>query len=130
MSLILVIDDDPLMRKTIRRILTSSGHTIVEAGNGREGLAAFESSAPDIVITDILMPEKEGIETIIELCKAERRAKILAVSGSLAGGGTDFLAMASKFGADLVLQKPFRASELQQAVTTLAAASGTELKRS
>jgi CheY-like chemotaxis protein len=126
MSLVLIIDDDPQMRTVIRRILTSAGHRTIEAGNGREGLDAFRSFAPDIVITDILMPEKEGIETIIELCKAKRRAKILAVSGSFTDGGIDFLAIAGKFGADLVLQKPFRADELQDAVSRLAALPGAD----
>ncbi len=122
MPLVLVIDDDPQMRATVRRMLTSSGHAVIEASDGCEGLAAFQSHAPDVVITDIMMPGKEGLETIIEL-RATGHAKILAISGSWAGGDADFLQMAKKLGADLVLQKPFRAAELQEAVNVLTAAS-------
>lgn len=122
MPLVLVIDDDPQMRATVRRMLTSSGHTVVEASDGYEGLAAFQSHAPDVVITDIMMPGKEGLETIIEL-RATGHSKILAISGSWAGGDADFLQMAKKLGADLVMQKPFRAAELQEAVNVLTAAS-------
>ncbi|HEX3430954.1 MAG TPA: response regulator transcription factor [Rhizomicrobium sp.] len=126
MSVVLIIDDEPQMRSMMRRVLAAAGHSVVEAGNGREGLAAFQSYAPDIVITDIIMPEKEGIETIIELCQATHRAKIIAVSGSFTHEGPDFLTMASRFGADVVLQKPFRAAELQHAVERLTAAARTD----
>ena len=126
MPLILIVDDNPQMRATMRRILVSSGYSVIEAGDGREGLELFRSHAPDVVVTDIVMPEKEGIETIIEMSRAASRTKIIAVSGSLAAGGPDFLTMAGRFGADLVLQKPFRAAELQKAVKTLLAPAKTE----
>src|ERR1700674_1146446 len=100
MPLVLVIHDDPQMRVTVRRMLTSAGHTVIEASDGCEGLAAFQSHAPDVVITDIMMPGKEGLESIIEL-RASGRSKILAISGSWAGGDADFLQMAKKLGADL-----------------------------
>ncbi|HEX4080675.1 MAG TPA: response regulator [Rhizomicrobium sp.] len=123
MPLVLIIDDDAQMRATMRRILTSAGHRVVEAADGREGLAAFQSHAPDVVVTDLVMPEKEGIETIIELRRANHRTRILAVSGSLVRGDLNFLAMAGELGADLVLEKPFRAAQLQEAVNSLAAAA-------
>lgn len=126
MPLVLVIDDDPQMRATMRRMLTSSGHTVIEACDGHEGLAAFRARAPDVVVTDIVMPEQEGFQTIIELRRATRRAKILAVSGSWVAGEIDFLAMAKRLGADLVMQKPFRAAELQKAVNRLATAAATD----
>jgi two-component system chemotaxis response regulator CheY len=123
MPLVLIIDDDAQMRKTMRRILTSAGHEVIEAADGREGLAAFQTHSPDVVITDLVMPEKEGIETIIELRRVAQYSRILAVSGSLVDGNSSFLAMAKKLGADLVLEKPFRAAQLQQAVDDLAAAA-------
>ena len=121
MALVLVIDDDALMRATIRRMLTF--HTVIEASDGREGLAAFQSRAPDVVITDILMPEKEGIETIIELRRVNRHVKIIAISGGGSSGTLDFLSSAKKLGADLVMQKPFRAVELLAAVNSLSPGS-------
>lgn len=121
MSLVLVIDDDPHMRTAMRRMLTAVGHQVIEASDGCEGLAAFQSHAPDVVVTDLVMPEKEGIETIIELRRATRQTRILAVSGSLVDGGASFLAMAKRLGADLILEKPFRAAQLQEAVNRLAA---------
>ena len=124
MALVLVIDDDAQMRATIRRMLASSGHSVIEAGNGREGLAVFQSRAPDIVVTDIIMPDKEGIELIIELRRTNRRTRILAISGGGASGTVDFLSVAKKLGADLVMKKPLRAAELQEAVNGLAADSG------
>jgi DNA-binding response OmpR family regulator len=119
MALVLVIEDDALMRATIRRMLAS--HTVIEASNGREGLAAFKLRAPDIVITDILMPEKEGIETIIELRAASSLSKIIAISGGGSSGTLDFLTSAKKLGADLVMHKPLRAAELLAAVESLCA---------
>jgi CheY-like chemotaxis protein len=130
MAQVLLIDDDPKMRTTLRRILESAGHAVLEAGNGREGLSLFQSRAFDVVVTDIIMPEKEGIETIIELRRTARGSRILAISGGGHAGKVDFLAVAKKLGADLVLQKPIRAAELLRAVATLVeapppAATGT-----
>jgi CheY-like chemotaxis protein len=118
MALVLVIDDDPQMRSTLRRILLSAGHVVSEASNGREGLALFQSRPPDVVITDIIMPEKEGIETIIEMRRGGHGSKILAISGGGHAGKVDFLSVAKKLGADRVLQKPIRAAELIEAVNS------------
>lgn len=126
MALVLLIDDDPQMRSTLSRILASAGHAVVEAGNGREGLAMFHARPPDVVVTDIIMPEKEGIETIIEMRRMSQRSRIVAISGGGHAGKVDFLTVAKKLGADLVLQKPIRAAELLRAVDNLfpSAASG------
>lgn len=121
MALVLLIDDDPQLRNTLRRIVASAGHTVLEASDGREGLALFNSQPPDVVITDIIMPEKEGIETIIELRRSSHGSKILAISGGGHAGKIDFLTVAKKLGADLVLQKPIRAAELLNAVASLVA---------
>jgi CheY-like chemotaxis protein len=121
MALVLVIDDDPQMRNTLRRILASAGHKVLEASNGRDGIALFQSHAPDVVVTDIIMPEKEGIETIIEMRRLGCGSKILAVSGGGHAGKVDFLTVAKKLGADLVLQKPIRAADLLHAVGNVVA---------
>src|SRR4051812_6717914 len=91
MAAILVIDDEAPMRRTIRRIAETAGHTILEAENGREGVRLFQDHRPALVITDIMMPEKEGIETIREIRAVEAATKILAVSGGGARGELAYL---------------------------------------
>jgi DNA-binding response OmpR family regulator len=121
MALVLVIDDEPQMRRMIRRILSAAEHDAIEAANGREGLAMFQKYRPDIVVTDILMPEKEGIETILEIRRVNAATGIIAISGGGASENLMFLDIAQKFGADAVLAKPFRAQELIDAVAGLLA---------
>jgi DNA-binding response OmpR family regulator len=109
---ILLIDDDAMLRQTIRKMLESAGHEVVEAENGRAGLDVFRKLGVDAVVTDIIMPQKEGIETIRELRALDARVRIVAISG---GGRThkmDFLNLATKLGADATLAKPFRKEAL------------------
>ena len=78
---VLVIDDDILVRRTISRILQHGGYEVSLAEDGAKGVAKFRSERPDLVITDIIMPEQEGIETIIQLLRDNPAARIIAVSG-------------------------------------------------
>ena len=108
---ILLIDDEKPFRSVIKQVLTKAGFEVVEAANGVEGISRFYEKPADMIITDIIMPEKEGIETIIELKKAHPRLKLIAMSG---GGwyGTDIdFDMAKKLGAR-TLDKPFALQEL------------------
>jgi CheY-like chemotaxis protein len=114
---ILVIDDEAEVRQTLARML--AGHAVHEAADGGAGLALAAELAPDLVVTDILMPEKEGIETIRELRRAHPRVRILAISGGGQSGTLDFLDMARALGADAALAKPFRRSELLEMVERL-----------
>src|SRR5271155_3662471 len=117
MARILIIDDDPQLRRLLARILQSVGHDVNEASNGSDGLARFAEAPPALVITDILMPEKEGIETIRELRRLAPAVPIIAMSG---GGASQksmkFLDMAAKLGATVALAKPFRAPQLIETV--------------
>ena len=113
---ILIIDDDDLVRQTLRRVLESVGFQVVEAADGRQGTLLYRSDPVDLVITDLLMPVKEGFETIRELRQINADAKIIAISGGGRAGGADFLEMAKKLGADRVIAKPFRPAELVDAV--------------
>ena len=81
MANILVVDDEELVRATLRQMLESADHVVFEAANGKEALRSFENRAVDLVITDIIMPEKEGIETIIDLRKIAPNLRIVAISG-------------------------------------------------
>jgi len=116
MATILVIDDDGGMRRLILRVLAPRGHALLEAENGQQGMKLLEEQQPDLIITDILMPRKEGIETIREVLGRSPGTKIIAISG---GGGSQnlmFLDMARTFGAHAALAKPFRPDELIETV--------------
>lgn len=116
MHTILVIDDEAPMRKMIRTILESSEYQVIEAPNGITGLRLFREHRPALVITDILMPDKEGIETIREIKQVDPHARIIAISGGGRAARTDFLKVAEKFGALESLKKPFRRNELLASV--------------
>ena len=109
---ILVIDDEASLRLLIRRILEASGHQIVEAADGRTGLAAFQTQPFDAVVTDIVMPETEGAETILALRKLDKNVRIVAISGGGSLMSLDLLKLARSLGADATLPKPFSAEEL------------------
>jgi CheY-like chemotaxis protein len=116
---VLIIDDDELIRLTFRNMLKKTQCTILEAKNGNEGLAAYRVSRPDIVITDMLMPEKEGLETISQIRAFDPDAKIIAMSG---GGGTknmSFLELAKKVGANQILSKPVKPDQLFSTINIL-----------
>jgi len=116
---ILVIDDDKLVRSMVCGTLRKANHEVLEAGNGNEGVQKAQDETPDLVITDMLMPDKEGIETIIEIKAINESIKIIAISG---GGNTKnmvFLEMAQKIGADHALSKPFKPNDLLGAINTL-----------
>ena len=112
MAKVLVIDDDHLVRRTISRILQTGGYQVALAEDGAKGVAKFRSERPDLVITDIIMPEQEGIETIIQLLRDNPTARIIAVSGGGRLGSMDFLTVANKLGAAATLRKPFEPAEL------------------
>lgn len=117
MALILVIDDDEDMRMVTQEILESAGFEVVLASDGAQGLKLYRERPADLVITDILMPEKEGIETIFDLKQEFPKVKIIAVSGDSSSLKTpDYLSAASKLGADVVLRKPFESSVLLAAI--------------
>lgn len=116
MALILIVDDDISMRRMMVRTLEPTGHTLLEASDGQQGLAMVKTHRPDVVITDILMPEKEGIETIREIVEHAPGTRIIAVSGGGSSHNMMFLDIAKAFGAGTVLAKPFRPAQLLQAV--------------
>ena len=116
---VLVIDDDNLVRYTLSRILQHSGYDVVTASDGRHGMLLLRDEHPDVVITDIIMPEQEGIETIIQVRRERPGIKIIAISGGGRTGNVDFLSMAHSLGADDVIRKPFEADELLVRLTEL-----------
>jgi CheY-like chemotaxis protein len=115
MPAILVIDDQPAIRRLITRILTGAGYRTIEAEGGTEGIAAFKRDGAALVITDMVMEEGEGIETIQELRRLAPELPILATSGS----GDLYLRLAADMGASGVLEKPFTKGELLASVSDL-----------
>jgi DNA-binding response OmpR family regulator len=112
MPRILVIDDDPVVRNTISKVLNRDSFEVFLAENGTSGIDSFRRNQPDLVITDIIMPDKEGIETIREIRRIRPDAKIIAISGGGRVGNPDFLKMARSLGASDVISKPFGSDEL------------------
>ena len=107
MSRILVIDDEPQIRTLLREALEIAGHQVLEAGNGKEGLRAYQAQPADLVITDILMPEKEGLECILELRRIDPGVRVFAISGGSRFVQKDVLDLARRFGARRTFWKPF-----------------------
>ncbi|GIX49050.1 MAG: transcriptional regulator [Candidatus Tectimicrobiota bacterium] len=119
MTRILVIDDEDQMRGMLRQALERAGYEVEEARNGREGLWRYRQAPVPLIITDILMPEKEGLEIIRALRREYPDVKIIAISGGGRTGNLNFLDIAAKLGAHRTLQKPFGLRELLQAVREL-----------
>jgi DNA-binding response OmpR family regulator len=104
---ILVIDDDEIMNGMTVQLLTEAGYVAEGALDGDSGLKILASKQFDLVVTDIVMPEKEGIETIIAIRKKNKTIPIIAISGGEKLGPDQYLRMAQHFGADYTFQKPF-----------------------
>ncbi len=116
---ILVVDDEEPIRGLLRHALIANGYEVVEASNGTEAIHRFREGAIDLVITDIIMPDKEGLESIMDLKEIDHDVKIIAMSGGGRLEPHSYLQMASKFGAQRVFQKPLSISTLLSAVEEL-----------
>ena len=120
MAKILVVDDDVAVQTTIRLLLERAGHSVVVAGDGRTGLAIFETGEFDLLLLDIFMPGMDGLETMRLVHQQQPLVPIIVISGNPvtydSGFGPDFLTMAAKLGAVSSLQKPFKPAALLAAV--------------
>lgn len=120
MKKILVIDDNVQCNQMVCRFLTASGYEVSSAPNGVEGLKLFRKEIPDLVVTDLFMPEKDGLETIMELRRTDQKVRILAMSGgSTKMNMIDMLDIAETFGADAIMAKPFQLETFLQKVKEL-----------
>jgi CheY-like chemotaxis protein len=115
---VLVIDDDANVRATIRHVLSRENYRVQCATDGVGGLRIFREFAPDVVITDLIMPQQDGLVTIEEIKRERRAIGIIAISGGGRVGNMDMLRMAKRMGADHVLAKPFSAADLLRTVRT------------
>jgi len=119
MALIMIVDDDAHIQLALRQIVESAGHRVIEASNGQDAIDLFEEFRPDLVITDVFMPQTDGIETIRAIRRIMPGAKIIAISGGYIGDGWNYLDSVVVLGANLALQKPFTCSQLLSAIDRL-----------
>lgn len=116
MATLLLVDDDAAFRSMLRRALQRRGHDVIEAAEGGAALRALSGATVDLVITDIIMPDMEGIETIRALRQTHPELKIIAISGGGRMKPEGYLEMAKAFGAFRVLSKPFDNEQLFAAI--------------
>ena len=116
MAHVLVIDDEPDIRMFVATALQRAGHSCSEAGDGREAARLLRERTFDVVITDILMPERDGLETIMRLKQERNPVPVIAMSGMPADSAM-YLRVAQQLGASLALAKPFTVDQLVEAVT-------------
>lgn len=118
---ILVIDDDPVVRGMLVEMLRREGYEVDEADDGRAGMRKFREVPATLVITDVVMPEQEGLETLMQLRHASKTVKVIAISGGGRVGPDAYLNSARTLGADAILAKPFGREELLELVTKVLA---------
>ena len=123
MARILLIDDNAELRHLLRLQLEGAGHAVLEAPDGGEGIRLYRSGRVDLVLCDLFMPGKEGLETIREL-RGAGEGRIIAISGDGPVDASDFLRMARMLGAARTLSKPFDAPTLLEAVREVLQAPG------
>ena len=116
---ILVIDDEPALREILSRVLAGAGHHVTGAGNGKEASKALAAAAFDVVLTDVIMPEKDGMQVISELRKKFPEIRIIAMSGGGHVSRDQYLKIAKGLGAHAVLEKPFANQQLLATIEAL-----------
>jgi CheY-like chemotaxis protein len=116
---ILVVDDDELIRALLRNVLERQGYRVTDATNGEEGVAKYLEHRPDIVITDMLMPGKEGSEVIREIRAVDTAVKIVAMSGGGFTHDMSHLHAATQIGADRQIKKPFTPKQINEILKEL-----------
>ena len=119
MARILVCEDDVVFQELVRTVLAKDGHEITCVDGGNQALSAIAREPFDLLVTDIVMPDKDGLETIREIRSKRSELPVLAMTSGLPNLKAEFLKAASALGADGVIQKPFKASDLRAQVTAL-----------
>jgi DNA-binding response OmpR family regulator len=125
MARILIIEDDDLLRGVLTSALEFAGHTVIQARNGQEGIELFHAVPVDLVLTDIVMPIKEGVETIMTLRDERKNLPIIAMSGGAANAKL-YLSIAGRIGAKRILSKPFTPQHLLETVDQVLAETGEQ----
>jgi CheY-like chemotaxis protein len=123
MASVLVVDDDEMIREVIRRALERGGHEVVEAAEGSEGLRKLKERTVDLMIVDVMMPKKGGIETLMELRRNQPAMKTIVITGKVDTDSASFKNLIHAFGVSRVFSKPFDLNELSSTVEQLLAGS-------
>jgi len=113
---VLLVDDDDLSRGAVHKMLERAGYVVHSTAKGSEAIVRYKTEKADLVITDLIMPDTDGLEIIQELRRTDPAVRILAISGGGRVDAEEYLSVARKFGALEVLPKPFTGQELKQAV--------------
>ncbi len=116
MKHILIVDDEPQIRLMLKKLLEFEGYKVTEAFDGNQALQRYRDDPPDLIITDLIMPEKEGLETMAELLKENPEVKIIAMSGGGKNKPVGYLHTAKLLGAVETFEKPIRKEDLLEAI--------------
>jgi CheY-like chemotaxis protein len=116
---ILLVEDDKELREMLKLSLTRRNFTVIEAENGKDAIAHFKPSVTDLVVTDIIMPEEDGLKVVIKLRELKPSIKIIAISGGGKVGPGSYLNLAKALGADAIYSKPFSINELVNKIEQL-----------
>jgi two-component system, chemotaxis family, chemotaxis protein CheY len=119
MATILIIDDDKQVRDLLRQVLEEEGYTVITSHNGEDGLTRYRNQPADLIVLDILMPDKEGLETILDLRREFPQVKIIAMSGGSERAKLNLLDLAKRLGAQCTLHKPFQINTFTEMVRTV-----------
>ena len=119
MKKLLIIDDDEYLLEYLKILLTQEGYQVSSAKDGEIGLGLFEVEKPDLVLTDIIMPEVEGMEVIMKLRDANAELPIIAMSGGLRNSAESYLEIAQNLGATSIIKKPLELPELIKLIGNL-----------
>jgi len=119
MANILLVEDDELGRYAISKILRKAGHVVVEVADGNEAMTALRQSLPHILVTDVVMPNCDGLSLLAEVRKMSETLPIMVISGGGSNFGSDYLTFAEGLGADSVLKKPFLNADLLSKVEAM-----------
>ena len=117
MAVAVVIDDDPQVRCLVAMMLKRAGYQVAQAKDGGEGMELCSSLDPEVIVTDIFMPRRDGIDVLREAKALPKQVRVVAISGGSPRLQVDFLSVADKMGADAIIQKPFTPAQLLHAVT-------------
>jgi CheY-like chemotaxis protein len=112
MSVILLIEDDKELREMLKTALRRKDHVVIEAENGKEALIHFKPGVTDMVITDLIMPDEDGLKVIMKIRELKKGIKVIAISGGGKAGPGSYLNLAKALGADAVYSKPFSINDI------------------
>ena len=126
MPVILLIEDEKEMREMLKSALVKKNYTVIEAENGKEAILHFKPFVTDIVVTDLIMPEEDGLKAIMKIREMKPGIKIIAYSGGGKAGPGNYLNMAKTLGVDVILSKPFSVCEMTSKIEEMLITEQTE----